>query len=68
MDEYITAAGDSFDGIAYKKLGNELMSSEIIRLNPKYCNVLIFGEGVSLKLPETVARASDTPPWEVVAP
>lgn len=68
MDDYITVAGDSFDGIAYKKLGNELMSSEIIRLNPEYCDVLIFGEEISLKMPETVVQASDTPPWEVVTP
>lgn len=68
MDEYITAAGDSFDGIAYKELGNELLSSAIIKLNPEYCNVLIFGEGVRLKMPEATVQTTDTPPWEVVAP
>lgn len=68
MDDYITVAGDSFDGIAYKELGNELLSSEIIKLNPEYCNVLIFSEGVRLKMPEATVRATDTPPWEVVAP
>lgn len=68
MDSYTTAAGDSFDGIAYRELGSELLSSEIIKLNPKYCNVLIFGEGVRLNMPEAAVQTPGTPPWEVTAP
>lgn len=65
MAKYETNAGDTFDGIAYKELGNELLSSEIIKLNPQYSNVVIFAEGVSLEMPELSSTATTLAPWEV---
>ena len=61
----ITRAGDSFDGIAFEKYKNEQLSSEIITLNPDYCNVLIFGEGVELIIPvyDTKVTPETLPPW-----
>jgi len=60
-----TSAGDTFDELALTYCGSELLSSEIIALNPDYSNVIIFGEGVPLLIP--VFDEADTPdtlpPW-----
>lgn len=64
----ITRTGDTFDGIAYEQYKNELLSSEIIALNPKYCNVLIFREGIELTIPvyDTDKKPETLPPWRKV--
>lgn len=61
----ITRAGDSFDSMAYTHCQNEKLSSEIIALNPDYCNVLIFGEGVEIVIPvyDTDVTPETLPPW-----
>ncbi len=62
---YVTSAGDTWDEIAYKKCGNETLSSELMTLNRKYINVVIFGEGIELTIPVyDMSQAPETlPPW-----
>lgn len=65
LKKIITRAGDSFDGLAFEHCGNERLSSEIIALNPKYSNVLIFGEQIELTIPvyDTNETPDTLPPW-----
>lgn len=60
-----TRAGDTFDGLAYKYCANEQLASELILLNQDYCDVLIFGEGISLTIPvyDTDVTPETLPPW-----
>lgn len=62
---YVTSAGDSWDEIAYKTCGNETLSSELMALNRKYVNVVLFGEGIELIIPVyDMSQAPETlPPW-----
>lgn len=62
-----TNAGDTFDSISYAQYQNEKLSSEIIALNPGFCDVLIFGEGVDLTIPvyDTEKTPDTLPPWRM---
>lgn len=62
---YTTIAGDTWDEIAFKECGSETLSSELMLLNRKYINVVIFGEGVELVIPvyDTAQTPSTLPPW-----
>lgn len=63
--EYVTSAGDTWDSIAYKTCGSELLSSELMALNRPYIGVVIFGEGVTLTIPvyDTATDPETLPPW-----
>ena len=63
--EIVTKAGDTFDSLALEHCGSEMLSSEIISLNPMYRNVLIFGEGINLEIPvyNTSITPETLPPW-----
>ena len=60
-----TNAGDTFDELALNLLGSEFLSSEIMALNQKYTDVLIFGEGIDLTIPvfEDKETPDTLPPW-----
>ncbi len=62
---YTTSAGDTWDEIAYKECGSELLSTELMALNRKYMGVVIFGEGAELTVPiyETSQEPDTLPPW-----
>ena len=62
---YITSAGDTWDEIAYKTCGSEVLSSEIMALNRKYIGVVIFGEGATLTIPvyDKTQNPDTLPPW-----
>lgn len=64
--EYVTNQGDTFDALALDLYDDETLSSEIIRENPKYADVLIFDAGVTLYLPviDNVEQIATKPPWE----
>ena len=36
MTKYTTIAGDMWDGIAYKTLGDEAYTDRLMKLNPQY--------------------------------
>lgn len=63
--EYMTVLGDTFDKIAKLKYGDEKLAIHIIEANIEYSNVIIFGAGVKLKIPDIVVpRTSNLPPWK----
>lgn len=63
--KYITVEGDTFDSIALKFLNDEFKASEIINLNPKYVNKIIFESDIELKIPEIEEKENNTlPPWK----
>lgn len=62
---YTTIAGDAWDLIAYKTLGNEMHTNTLIESNLSYRNVVIFPAGVVLKIPDIpTPAASGLPPWK----
>lgn len=63
--EYVTGYGDTFDSIAFRFYYGEELSSEIIKANPDYADVLIFEDAVTLKIPvfEQVTVPETLPPW-----
>jgi len=62
---YTTISGDMWDGIAYKVYGDEAYTDELMKLNPKYRDIVIFPAGVVLDLPEESLSVSvSLPPWK----
>ena len=58
-------AGDMWDGIAYKTLGDEAYTDRLMKLNPQYRRTFIFPAGITLTVPEPETRfSSDLPPWK----
>ena len=66
MTSYTTIAGDMWDGIAYKTLGNEMYMSKLIETNPQHADTYIFAAGVVLVIPEVEATSSSSslPLWK----
>lgn len=62
---HVTVDGDTFDALALQYYDDEKMASAIIQENPDYCDVLIFGDGTTLTIPDvsTVAPPETLPPW-----
>lgn len=65
MIKHTTRDGDTFDLLALRYFNDEKMASAIIQRNPDYCDVLIFGAGVELIIPDvsTVTLPETLPPW-----
>ena len=64
--EYDTEYGDTFDSMAFQFYTDEQLSSEIIKANPDYADVLIFEEeSATLKIPifDAVTMPDTLPPW-----
>ena len=51
--------------IALRECGSEYKASDIMQLNPDYCDVIFFGENTELTVPVyEVNMTPDTlPPW-----
>lgn len=63
--EYTTVLGDTFDSIAYKLYGDEKQAIRIIEANFEYADVVIFGAGTKLNIPEAeVVTNANLPPWK----
>jgi hypothetical protein len=60
-----TNAMDTFDMIALRECGSEYKASDIMQINPDYCDVIFFGENTELTIPVyEVNMTPDTlPPW-----
>lgn len=52
METYTTVSGDTFDKIAFDKLGSEYLFPLLLKENYKYRDVLIFESGIILNIPE----------------
>lgn len=65
MNTYTTIQGDTWDMIAYKKLGNTNYTDRLIAANPEHVGTLLFPAGVRLNLPEIEKKPNhNLPPWK----
>lgn len=65
MTKYTTIAGDMWDGIAYKTLGDEAYTDRIMKANPQHRRIVVFPAGITLNIPDAEARVSaELPPWK----
>lgn len=65
MKTYTTIAGDKWDGIAFKELGNCNKLDILIKENIKHKDIYIFPAGVVLNIPEVEETINQTlPPWK----
>lgn len=63
--EYITMQGDTFDILSLDAYDDEFKAHIIIQANPEYADVLIFDEGIKLKIPVIEDESIETlPPWK----
>ncbi|MBQ9269664.1 MAG: hypothetical protein IJ206_09135 [Oscillospiraceae bacterium] len=67
-ERYTTKQGDTFESIAWFRLGNSNLMGNLIRANRAYMDVAVFDAGISLALPDEeevaeTAEASTNPPW-----
>ena len=63
--KYVTIQCDNFDSIALDFYKSEKYSSTIMQANPKYIDVLVFDQGVELKIPIIdQTNSSNLPPWK----
>ncbi len=70
MRSYVTKQGDTWDIIAKAQLGSEFQMHQLIELNFKYRDILIFSSGIELNIPDVNPRPSTNseqlPPWKRV--
>lgn len=65
MKTYKTISGDTFDGIAKKELGDEKYAGLIIEQNIDLVDVIVFGSGEELIIPNVPEETlTDLPPWK----
>lgn len=67
MTKYTTSQGDTWDMIAFSVYGSHGYTSMLIEANPDYINIVIFGAGIVLTVPEisTAQQISAlAPPWK----
>ena len=67
--KYVTCAGDTFDALALSAYNDEKMAGQIIRFNPDFADVIVFGGGVTIRIPvfaEEDMRSETLPPWRRV--
>jgi len=60
---YITEAGDTWDIIAYNVLGDEKRINEILDLNTKYIDTVIFEAGIMIQIPENIKTEKIFSSW-----
>lgn len=62
---YKTLQGDTFDSIALDFYDEEYYASEIIQHNPDLGHILIFEDGINLKIPILDIKNNESlPPWK----
>ena len=65
MSVYQTVQGDTWDAIAYKRLGSTDYTDQLITANLEHVGTLLFPAGVTLRLPEISTKTSGSlPPWK----
>lgn len=66
MNTYTTIQGDLWDSIAKKVYETEAAMDVLMKANPEYLNVAVFGAGVKILLPQFTAQQAEraaAPPW-----
>lgn len=62
---YRTIAGDTWDGVAYKTLGDCFFMDLLIKENIDHGETFIFPAGVELIIPEITSKPNaKLPPWK----
>ena len=64
---YTTQQGDTWDIIAKRQYGSELLMNKLIEANPDYRKVVIFPAGIKLETPlveESINDDYSLPPWK----
>lgn len=62
---YKTIAGDKWDIIAFKELGDEKKMDLLIKANTKYKDLFILPAGLEIVIPELPKETNYTlPPWK----
>mgnify|MGYP001052998468 FL=1 len=62
---YTTVQGDTWDMIAYRKLGSTDYTDQLVSANLEHVGKLLFPAGVTLRLPEIERKSSGSlPPWK----
>lgn len=62
---YITVQGDTWDMIAYRKLGSTDYTDQLVSANLEHVGTLLFPAGVTLRLPEIEEKPNaNLPPWK----
>lgn len=65
MTKYTTIAGDMWDSVAYKTMGDEAYTDKIMKANPKFRRLFVFPAGITLNIPEPdVKKSAGLPPWK----
>ncbi len=62
---YTTVQGDTWDVIAHRLWKRETLMDRLIKANPDYGDVLVFGPDVVLSVPQITVPdiTPDLPPW-----
>lgn len=64
VGNYTTVQGDTWDKIAYEKLGSEYLLPLLLEANKQYRQVLIFSGGITLIIPEIdTSEVTERPEW-----
>ena len=64
MTTYSTESGDTWDIIAKKVYGNELLADKLMANNFDLLDTMIFSSGVNVNIPDKPLTAdTDLPPW-----
>lgn len=68
MKTYMTVSLDTWDVIAKKLYGTEVLMDRLIRANLEHRKTVFFSAGVVLKMPEvdtgSAELAENLPPWK----
>ncbi len=66
MNTYQTVQGDMWDSIAKQAYGTETAMDQLMRANPDLLQVVVFGAGEIVLLPQISAQeaaSTAVPPW-----
>lgn len=65
MKTYKTIQGDTWDLIAHKMYGTEMVMTKLMEANPNIMSIAIFNAGTTISLPEidTTVKSRNKPPW-----
>lgn len=64
-ETYVTIQGDTFESVAWSRMGDSGRMTDLIRANPRHFETAVFPAGVELTIPETEKKTAEgsRPPW-----
>jgi len=63
--KYTTIQGDTWDFIAFKVYGTEMVMDTLMHANPHLMDIAVFNAGTIIQTPEidTTTESNHKPPW-----